>query len=180
MASRPALVVLALALLGAGVVGWGLGGRGAGTVPTPVVVEPVAAPIGVLVVHVGGAVANPGLVELPDDARVADAIRAAGGLLEGAAIDAVNLARPLSDGEQVVVPIEGRDVVVGSVPGRVRVNAATQGELEALPGVGPVLAGRIISHREEFGPFREVEDLLVVPGIGERMLASLRDLVEVP
>ena len=69
MASRPALVVLALALLGAGVVGWGLGGRGAGTVPTPVVVEPVAAPIGVLVVHVGGAVANPGLVELPDDAR---------------------------------------------------------------------------------------------------------------
>jgi competence protein ComEA len=117
---------------------------------------------------------------------VADAVAAAGGLLPGAATTGVNLAAPLSDGEQVVIPgPEGGEPGSGVATGRgddgkVHLNRATAGDLETLPGVGPVLAERIIEYREQHGPFTTVEDLLDVPGIGEAKLAALRDRVVVP
>lgn len=178
MRSRSSIPLVVVSVVACGAVGWVLGSPPDRS-PAPVEVVPMEPPTVVLVVHVGGEVARPGLVEVEDGARVADAVRAAGGLLPGAAIDAVNLARPLSDGEQVVVP--GRGATGASAdPARIRVNTATASELEALPGIGPVLAGRIVAHRDGSGPFREAEDLLAVPGIGERMLEQVRDLVEVP
>ena len=136
-----------------------------------------------ITVHVAGEVVFPGLVVVAVDGRVADAIAAAGGSTRGADLTAVNLAAPLQDGEQIVIPAVGDgEQAVGGVDGdgRVRVNRASAEELEQLPGVGPVLAGRIAAYREEHGPFRVVEDLLEVAGIGEGKLATLRDAVALP
>jgi competence protein ComEA len=135
-----------------------------------------------ITVHVAGAVIRPGLVQLPADGRVADAIAAAGGIAGGGDASSVNLAARLVDGSQVVVPAEGGPPgsVGGVGDGLVHVNHADASQLEALPGVGPVLAERIVAHREASGPFAAVEDLLGVPGIGEAKLASLRDLVALP
>lgn len=152
--------------------------------------DAAAAPSGgPLVVHVAGAVARPGVVHLTVGDRVADALAAAGGTAVGADLDALNLARPLVDGEQVVVPLEGVDgdaaaggaaATTGLLPdGRVDLNSATAAQLEELPGVGPVLAGRIVAHREANGPFSEAAALREVSGIGEATWASLRDLVGV-
>jgi competence protein ComEA len=141
-------------------------------------------PPGVIVVHVAGAVAEPGLVELSQGARVADAIAAAGGMTDDALETAINLAAPVDDGVQVVVPVAGEFVVgvagSGTGDGRVYVNRASESELDALPGVGPVLAAEIVAHRDIHGPFAVVEDLLDVPGIGEAKLASMRDSVAIP
>lgn len=150
--------------------------------------EPAGGP---LLVHVAGAVARPGIVELRTGDRVADAVDAAGGALPGAALDGLNLARPLVDGEQVLVPVVGEqpptEAAVGDggttdarLPdGRLDLNAATAADLEELPGVGPVLAGRILAHRDAEGPFTDAADLRDVAGIGEATWASLRDLVGV-
>jgi competence protein ComEA len=133
-------------------------------------------------IHVGGWVVAPGVITIPEDAIVADAIKAAGGFKPGADSDAVNLAASLADGQQVIVP--GPDGAIGgpaaSGDGKIAINRATAAELDALPGVGPVLAERIVAHREQHGPFATVEDLLQVSGIGEAKLASIRDLVSVP
>ncbi|MFQ5328991.1 MAG: ComEA family DNA-binding protein [Thermodesulfobacteriota bacterium] len=130
-------------------------------------------------VHVSGAVVRPGLVTVDADARVADAIAAAGGASADAQLGALNLAAGLSDGSRVVVP--GLSVQTDEMAGgRVRINAATADQLEGLPGVGPVLAVRIAEYRDANGPYEEVEDLLGVPGIGESKLAALRDAVVVP
>lgn len=138
--------------------------------------RPAAASI---TVHVSGAVVHPGLVSLPAGARIADAIIAAGGATEGAMLTTLNLAAPLSDGQQLVVPREGaRSSVPGD--GRIPINTADATALEGLPGVGPVLAQQIVEHRERNGPFTVVEDLLDVPGIGEAKLAALREMVLVP
>lgn len=149
--------------------------------PVPMVVERgPAAEGGGIMVHVSGEVRVPGLVRLPEGARVGEAVAAAGGVTPLADLSSVNLAAPLADGQQVAVPGRGRSdpgPAAGSGVGRVRLNSATAAELEALPGVGPVLAGRIVAHREAHGPFASVEDLLDVPGIGEAKLAALRDLV---
>ncbi len=141
---------------------------------------------GTITVHVGGWVALPGLVDLAADARVAEAIAAAGGALPGALMEAINLAEPARDGMQIIVP--GPETTSGggesgglpSNDRRVHLNQATAAELDDLPGIGPVIAERIVAHRTENGPFTAVEDLLDVPGIGESKLASLRDLVVVP
>lgn len=134
-----------------------------------------------LTVHVSGAVAVPGLVRLPAGARAADAIAAAGGALPEAALGSVNLAAPLVDGQHLSVPhLTPGSPAVAPVATRVAVNSASAADLESLPGVGPVLAGRIVEHRERNGPFETVEDLLDVPGIGEAKLAALRDVVQVP
>lgn len=134
-----------------------------------------------LTVHVAGAVVDPGLIELPVGSRVADAVAAAGGVTTGADLVALNLAQPLIEGQQVVVPWEGEpNSGVGDAGARVRLNEADASALESLPGVGPVLAASIVSHRETHGPFATVEDLLLVPGIGESKLATLRDRVVVP
>ncbi len=143
-----------------------------------------------LTVHVSGEVSEPGLAELPAGARVADAIAAAGGGLRTADLDVVNLAAPVVDGEMVRIPAIGDDVEVPSgvdrgsgdtgSDGKVAVNRADAAALETLPGVGPVLAARILTHRDTEGAFATVEDLLDVPGIGEGRLAALRDLVIIP
>ncbi len=136
-----------------------------------------------ITVHVAGEVALPGLVVVAGDARVADAVAAAGGSARGADLTAVNLAAPLQDGEQIVIPsVRDGERELGAIDGdgRVRVNRASATELEALPGVGPVLAARIAAYRDEHGPFRTVEDLLDVAGIGEGKLATLRDAVALP
>jgi competence protein ComEA len=138
----------------------------------------------VIVVHVSGEVVSPGLVGVPADARVADVLAAAGGVTRRADLPGLNLAETVADGQQIVVPSSGRqkmepaDGVDGET--RIRINEADVTALETLPGVGPVLAGTIVAHRAEYGPFRSVEDLLDVPGIGEQKLASLRDRVVVP
>jgi competence protein ComEA len=157
--------------------------------------EPAAEPVGgPLVVHVAGAVAAPGIVELRHGDRVADALAAAGGPLADAVVDGLNLARPLVDGEQVLVPTagdttaapppggdaagqDGADVVLPD--GRLDLNRATTSDLEELPGVGPVLASRILAYRDEHGPFTDPVELREVSGIGEATWASLRDLVGV-
>jgi competence protein ComEA len=128
---------------------------------------------------------------------VADAVAAAGGVDRSADVTAINLAAPLADGDQVVVPEAvgsgAGGPAVGGTPSvgvggssaegsgdEVALNRAGPAELETLPGVGPVLAQRIIAHRQVNGPFQAVEDLLDVPGIGEATLAGFRDLVVVP
>lgn len=171
-------IVAAAVLLVAGLAGWWFGGTPAP--PPPLQVMP-SAPDAVVTVHVAGRVAAPGLVEVPSGSRVADAISAAGGLLESADATGLNLAAPVIDGQQVVVR------AVGEVPpegtdesGLVHLNTASAVELERIAGVGPVLAARIVEYREANGPFAVVEDLLDVSGIGEAKLAAMRDGVVVP
>lgn len=135
-------------------------------------------------VHVFGAVAKPGLYRLADGARVVDVVAAAGGLQSDADTGAVNLARRLADGEQLYVPAVGETIVdsPGTSPagdGRVNLNTADAAALETLPRIGPALAERILAWRDENGRFTSVEDLLAVPGIGEKMLEGLRDVVTV-
>lgn len=144
-------------------------------------------------VHVAGAVRTPGLYELPDGARLVDAVAAAGGFTADAVRDGVNLARPVADGEQIVVPRPGDPPAAasgssgagatGGGPGgpaaRVNLNTADQQALETLPRIGPALAARILQWRQKNGRFTSVEDLMAVSGIGPKMLESLRELVTV-
>lgn len=164
-----------LAAAGAGL--W-YGGRAPAEPPVSVV--PLAGPESAITVHVAGEVRSPGVVRVPAGSRVGVAVAAAGGALPDADLTRVNLAAPLVDGQQVVVPGRGEESEAAPADGRIRLNAADAEELEALPGVGPVLAARIVAYREEHGPFGAVEDLLDVPGIGEAKLAALRDAVLVP
>ncbi|MGD8199849.1 helix-hairpin-helix domain-containing protein [Ornithinimicrobium sp. W1679] len=156
-----------------------------------------------VVVHVTGQVGEPGVVTLPQGARVVDAVEAAGGLTAEADPSALNLARQLADGEQVWVGRPGEEPPAGLVaPGPVSaaggggaggggaatvgepvlvvdLNRATQAELEELPGVGPVTAGRILAWRDEHGAFTVPEELLEVSGIGERTFEQLQPHVTV-
>lgn len=140
-----------------------------------------------LVVHVVGAVRRPGLVELATGARVADALAAAGGATRDAELASVNLARPVADGEQLVVLAKGQAPPAGtagtaagdSAAGVLDLNTATVEQLQDLPGVGPVLAQRIVDWRTEHGRFSSVDELREVSGIGDRKFADLRSKVRV-
>ncbi|MEM7288695.1 MAG: ComEA family DNA-binding protein [Actinomycetota bacterium] len=137
-----------------------------------------------LVVHVAGAVARPGLVEVPTGSRVADAVVAAGGATATADLDRINLALPLSDADHVHVPAEGEIAVGqgalgGPDPGPLDLNRADEAALDELPGVGPATAAAIVAHRDEHGPFTSVTALQEVPGIGPAKLERLRELVRV-
>ncbi len=140
-----------------------------------------------LYVHVAGAVRKPGLYRLDAGDRVADAIARAGGFSDEAARDGVNLARPVADGEQIVVPVIGAETAAptaggsggGAAGGVLDLNTATRDQLDTLPRVGPAIADRIIAWREQNGRFTSVDDLLSVPGIGQKMLDGIRDLVRV-
>lgn len=133
-------------------------------------------------VHVAGAVATPGIVRLPDGARVVDAIAAAGGARADADPDQLNLAARVADGERVLVPVRGQPVAAstatGPAPGgRLHLNGATVEQLDALPGIGPTLAAAILRARDARGGFRSTADLAAVPGIGDARLAQLEPLV---
>ncbi|MCL3818235.1 helix-hairpin-helix domain-containing protein [Aeromicrobium wangtongii] len=148
------------------------------------------APGGLLVIDVVGKVKQPGIVTVPNGSRVYEAIEAAGGLRGRVDTTALNLARELSDGEQILVgvdPVEVAGAPAGTAPpaggatagGKVNLNTATAEQLDTLPGVGPVTAQAILGWRDTNGRFGSVEDLLDVKGIGEATLAELRDLVVV-
>lgn len=126
-----------------------------------------------VVVHVAGAVKNPGLYRLVVGARIADAIEAAGGVSKKSAANSVNLAREVVDGEQILV---GASSEPGGAGGGISINSSSVSELEDLPGVGPVIAARIVSYREVNGPFTSIESLGEVSGIGESILGSIRDI----
>lgn len=166
--------------------GAGLGWLQRPEIPAPSPLPPTTAEPAPIEIHVAGWVVSPGVVSIPAGSLVADAIRAAGGLKHGARTEGINLAAEVVGGQQLVVPGPGGGGPhswygdAGVVGGMVAVNRASAGELEALPGVGPVLAGRIVAYREQHGPFGVVEDLLAVPGIGEAKLAAIRDLITVP
>lgn len=146
-----------------------------------------------ITVHVVGAVLTPGVYTLPQGSRVSDAIAAAGGATGNAAEEGINLARVLADGEQVRMltqeeyaaggsdgaasPAAGTAGASASVGGKVDLNKATAAELDALPGVGPSTAQKIVDDREANGPFKKVEDLMRVSGIGQKKFDALKDLI---
>jgi competence protein ComEA len=187
-----ALVAVGLVLAVLALAGQRLARTGAASAPETVAqLEPVRASkrsMSVLVVHVVGAVRRPGLYRLREGARVADAVARAGGAERGAQLAGLNLAAPLVDGVQVLVPeapvaeAAGGAAVTGPAdPGaaapKPSLSSATLEELDALPGVGPITAQRIVDFRTEHGPFRSVDDLDAVPGIGPTRIEQLRDLV---
>lgn len=166
------------------------GPSGAPETSAPVAPSAVAAPVSgqvpaSVVVHVAGDVRRPGLVVLASGARVADAITAAGGVTRRQAADTVNLARLVVDGEQIVVGSTvlgsggGPAAPAAGPPAVVNLNAADVAALDALPGIGPVLAERIVAWRMANGPFRSVDELGEVSGIGQSILGQIRSRVRV-
>ncbi|WP_433254245.1 helix-hairpin-helix domain-containing protein [Streptosporangium sp. CA-135522] len=133
-------------------------------------------------VHVTGKVHRPGVITLPLGSRVTDALQAAGGVRKGTGAGALNLARKLVDGEQIVVGMPGSaaaPIVADPAAVVLDLNAATPQQLEQLPGVGEVLARRIVEYRDGHGGFRAVEQLREVSGIGDRKYAEMKDKVRV-
>lgn len=194
-ASRPASTASAVKSIPDGSAGAASNGTRDPGSSVPGSVEP-----GTLVVHVAGAVKHPGVFLLRPGSRVFEAVDAAGGALPAAELSALNLAAPLADGLQVFVPTKEQAARMLTAPGAVlqpgppqgvegssgggaagllNLNTATAGELDTLPGVGPVLAERIVAWRTEHGPFATVDGLDAVAGIGAKLLAGLRDLVSV-
>lgn len=182
------LAVVTLAVLVVG--GRFLAARGGAEAAAPAAVLERATPASraPLVVHVVGAVRRPGLYRLRDGSRINDAVERAGGATRKADLSLVNLAAPLSDGIQVVVPVKPSPVVSGAATagdgaaasaaaGPLHLNTATVEQLDTLPGVGPVTAQKIVDWRTKHGAFASVDDLDAIPGIGPARLDQLRDLV---
>jgi competence protein ComEA len=171
-----AALVLALALLAASRLL-----RDAGTAsvaPAPARAAPTRAAL--LVVDVVGAVRRPGLYRLPQGSRIADAVARAGGATRRADLALVNLAAPVADGVQIAVPARTPAAAGGAAAaaGPVHLNSATLTDLDALPGVGPVTAQKILDYRQQHGAFANVDELDAIPGIGPARLEQLRDLVQ--
>jgi competence protein ComEA len=201
---RGAVALVGIALLAALAVGayvWHGRPQARAVAPPPVVSGPApggpaatSASAMPLVVAVTGKVRRPGVVTVPSGARVIDVLKAAGGPLPGADLGLLNLARKVADGELVAVGVAGAPaapagaaaagagVPVGDpagAAGPIDLNTATVAELDTLPGVGPVLAQRILDWRTQHGTFASVDQLSDVPGIGDARMAQLRDLVRV-
>ncbi|HLY85468.1 MAG TPA: ComEA family DNA-binding protein [Gaiellaceae bacterium] len=164
------------------------GGGSSAPVVTPIqararATKPAAAKL--LVIDVAGAVRRPGLYRLRSGSRIDDAIAAAGGVTAKAQLDAVNLAAPIADGEQVIVPGRGAAGATAATPptagsspsAPLDLNTATAEQLDALPGIGPVTAQKILDYRQQHGAFHSVAELEGVPGIGPGRLAQLKGLV---
>jgi competence protein ComEA len=189
LAALGLVIVLAAAIAVAGVVAWRARARDVGAELAPpqvpqVVASSTVSDTGRLVVDVAGRVRRPGLVTLTAGARVADALRAAGGVLPGTDLTSLNLARKVVDGEQIVVGgpgVAAAPPTAGS-PGPsnpLDLNTATVADLDQLPGVGPVLAQRIVDWRATHGGFTSVSQLRQVTGIGDSKYADLQPLVRV-
>jgi competence protein ComEA len=177
---------LALALIGAVI--FGLAHRPPPVIltilpPPPTALPTASPPPGPVRVHIAGAVATPGVRTLPPGATVYDAIEAAGGLASDADINRINFAAMAQDGQQILVPRQDSTLAPedGAIPTprgaaseTVDINSASKESLETLPGIGPVLADRIIAYRQANGPFFTLDDLLAVKGIGEATLEKLR------
>lgn len=170
---------------------------------SPVLLSPPPEPPA-LVVHVSGGVASPGLLSLPPGSRVADALAAAGGVLPEGDSSFLNLAAPVEDGQQVHIPLiaraeapteasqaggEEHPALVVTLPTPtsiltptpefpINVNTARIEELDLLPGIGPVIAQRIIDYREKYGPFQSIEEIMKVKGIGEATFEKIRELIK--
>lgn len=147
--------------------------------PTPTVTAP-----GPIVVYITGAIANPGLHTMPHDSRVQVALTSAGGALPVADLQRVNLAQRLRDGDHVHVPAEGEALsttsAINAASGpQIDLNRADATQLEALPGIGPVIAARIVAYREANGPFTALEQLTNVEGIGEATLSNITPLLRI-
>ena len=151
--------------------------------PAPLEIESIS--MQTLMVDVAGAVVNPGVYSLPLNARVVEAIKAAGGLKKGADTSDINQARILKDGEQIYVypaVLSGSGGVSRSAirkNGPIMINRATVKDFESLDGIGPVLANRIVTYRKTNGPFSAIEDLLKVPGIGQSKFAQFKEKLRV-
>ncbi|HKD94828.1 MAG TPA: helix-hairpin-helix domain-containing protein [Gaiellaceae bacterium] len=164
-----------------------LGGGSAAPAVTPVepVAKPKAAVAKLVVIDVAGAVRRPGLYRVREGSRVDDAITAAGGSTAKAQLGAVNLAAPVADGEQIVVPKRGTAGVAATAPAGagsspsapLDLSSATLEQLESLPGIGPVTAQKILDYRQQHGAFHSVAELQGVPGIGPAHMAELKGLV---
>lgn len=187
LADRASLrTVLLICVLAAVVVGWmWWQGRPRPVVQAPqVIAEGSALSSGQpmsdeVVVHVTGAVNDPGLVRLPVGSRIDDAINAAGGARNPKALASVNLARVLVDGEQIVVGATAGQSTGDGADAGINLNLASARELEELPGVGPVLAQRIVDWRTANGSFRSIDELGEVSGIGDSLLSQIRALARV-
>ena len=176
-------ILLAVLLVGSRLLSHG-GSAAAPPPPLPPPATTVATPPARVVVHVVGAVRRAGLYRLAQGDRVADAVARAGGATRKADLSLVNLAALVSDGEQIVVPRRGAAVAAagsggaaGASAGPVHLNGATVEQLDALPGVGPVTAQKILDYRQKHGAFSSVDELDAVPGIGPARLEQLEGLV---
>jgi competence protein ComEA len=188
---RALLVVAAVVVVVAGYLFWRGQPRveaapGAPTATVPGSPADPSAPAGTILVAVTGRVVHPGLVRLPDGARVQDALAAAGGVLPGTDISFLNLARKLTDGELLVVgvspppqAVDGAAAGTAAGAGRVNINTGTVAELDTLPGIGPALAQRIVDYRAAHGPFHSIDELRKVSGIGDAKFAEIKDRVTV-
>ena len=156
--------------------------------PATGTVDDASGPSGEARVHVAGAVASPGVYTMNQDSRVIDAIAAAGGETDGADLAGINLARRVRDEEQYYIPVHGerQPLTLDSVgssgnqtnaEGLIDLNTASIDQLQALPGIGPVLAGAIVEYRQGSGPFQTVDDIVNVPRIGPATLERIRGLV---
>jgi competence protein ComEA len=182
---RRSVVVVALAVLLLLALGGRMLLRDGSSAVTPPLVRPE--PVGTspssreqIYVHVVGGVRRPGLYRLPQGSRVADALARAGGVTRRAQVELVNLAAPVSDGQQIVVPRRGEpgaSAATGGATGPMHLNSATLEQLDALPGVGPVTAQKILDYRQEHGAFGSVDELDAVSGIGPARLEELRKAV---
>jgi competence protein ComEA len=142
-----------------------------------------------IIVHITGAVTNPGVYTLEEGSRVFHVVEKAGGHLEDADLERINLAQPLYDGQPVFIPRKSDRDNSSSTGGpspagdpsvaKVNINTASKAQLETLPGIGSVKAQNIISYREKNGPFQRIEDLVNVNGIGEKTLEGMKDFITI-
>lgn len=189
MYKKSLLILLLIACVGGGAAMYGYESRDE-VLPLDAAERPEAQRSMEITVYVTGAVNQPGIVTVPEEARVADAVNACGGVLPTAALDQVNMAQKLKDGQQVRVPEKSADAAAAAggagnqekgtdASGRVNINLADEKTLDSLPGIGPAMAKRIIDYRNTEGMFQSPEDLKKIKGIGDAKFEKLKDKITV-